>query len=86
MEVAMNTNGFIDWLVTEKEMSIRSAKDVLSRYGRVSRMVGSAEICAETFSFLRNCEQFEHSSMFIKSQLKRALSLYLEYKERFEKE
>lgn len=30
----------VEWLIEEKQMSTRSAKDVLSRCGRIYRMLG----------------------------------------------
>ena len=40
----MDAVRFLDWLTTEKNMGTRSAKDVLSRCGRVSRMLNIEEI------------------------------------------
>lgn len=74
-------NGFVDWLVADKKMSTRSAKDVLSRILRVTRMVHTTEIGLGTNELLQDCAQFECRSVFVKSQLKRAVNLYLEFKE-----
>lgn len=75
----MDAVRFLDWLTTEKNMRTRSAKDVLSRCGRVSRMLNIEEIEESTFSLLLESSDFQSSSMFVKSQLKRAVSLYLEF-------
>ena len=75
----MNTTSFINWLLTAKAMSIRSAKDVVSRCGRVHRMLNVEAINDDSLSMLAENESFRESSMFIKSQLKRAVSLYLEF-------
>ena len=40
----MDTNRFVEWLTTNKGMGARSAKDVVSRCGRVSRMLAIEEI------------------------------------------
>ena len=81
----MNTVSFLEWLKTEKSMSVRSAKDVVSRCGRVIRMLGTEEINSDTGYLLVENEGFLSSSMFIKSQLKRAISLYLEFSTEQEK-
>jgi hypothetical protein len=75
----MNTVSFLEWLKNEKSMSVRSAKDVVSRCGRVIRMLGTEEINSDTGHLLVENKGFLSSSMFIKSQLKRAVSLYLEF-------
>lgn len=75
----MDAVRFLEWLTTEKSMGTRSAKDVLSRCGRVNRMLNIEEIEESTFSLLLESSAFQSSSMFVKSQLKRAVSLYLEF-------
>jgi len=75
----MDTEKFLDWLMTEKKMSARSAKDVLSRSGRVYRMLGINELKDDTLNLLNNCEQFKDKSMFVKSQLKRTVILCTEF-------
>lgn len=60
-------------------MSIRSAKDVISRCGRVCRMLNVNSIDSMTLDNLLNNEEFDGSSMFVKSQLKRAITLSLEF-------
>ena len=77
----MDDTEMLEWLITTKKMSNRSAKDVISRKGRVLRMLGTDEIDANTLEKLLICDQFNGSSMFIKSQLKRTVALYMEYKD-----
>lgn len=76
----MDSEKLLEWLVNEKKMGVRSAKDVLSRCGRVYRMLGVDFIDGNTLESLLKNEDFMACSMFIKSQLKRAVSLYLEFK------
>lgn len=76
----MNNAEMLEWLMTTKKMSVRSAKDVISRKGRILRMLGIDEIDDTTLEKLLVCDQFIDSSMFIKSQLKRTVTLYMEYK------
>ena len=75
----MDSTKLLVWLMNEKNMSIRSAKDVISRCGRVRRMLHTDSISSDTLENLRNNDEFEESSMFIKSQLKRAVVLYNEF-------
>lgn len=75
----MNVQGFVDWLIQEKKMKQRSAKDVVSRYGRVCRMLQKDSLDPQFLVQLEACNQYQQSSAFIKSQLKRAGSLYLEF-------
>ena len=69
----------LEWLIVEKEMSKRSAKDVLSRCGRVYRMLDIDTLDGGTLKKLQQNDEFKESSMFIKSQLKRAVILCLEF-------
>lgn len=59
-------------------MSIRSAIDVTSCCGRVRRMLNTDSIGSDT---LKKCKkyEFEESSIFIKSQLKGAVALCIEF-------
>ncbi len=75
----MEREAFVQWLIEEKKMSTRSEKDVISRCGRIDRMLEISEFNCNTMEQLVGCEKFQQSTMFIKSQLKRALTLYLEY-------
>lgn len=75
----MESAELLEWLINEKNMSIRSAKDVISRCGRVCRMLNIDSIDSDTLGNLQSNDKFEESSMFIKSQLKRAVTLYNEF-------
>ncbi len=75
----MISNKLIEWLIEEKNMSIRSAKDVLSRCGRICRMLHIDTIDENTFNQLIKSENYNECSMFIKSQLKRTVTLYSEF-------
>lgn len=69
----------LEWLMNNKKMSKRSAKDVISRCGRVYRMLDISILDNDTMGKLKQCEEFKESSMFIKSQLKRTVTLCLEF-------
>lgn len=77
----MDTVKFLEWLSTEKSMGARSAKDVVSRCSRVNRLLGIEELGADAIDLLKENEAFQSSSTFIRSQLKRAVSLYAEFQE-----
>lgn len=77
----MDTVKFLEWLSTEKSMRARSAKDVVSRLGRVSRLLGIEELGTDAIELLKENSDFQNSSTFIRSQLKRAVSLYVEFQE-----
>lgn len=70
---------FRQWLQDEKNMSVRSAKDVVSRCKRINRMTEEEDIDEKTVSVLIEMEDYDNMSSFIKSQLKRAATLYLEF-------
>ena len=77
----MDTVKFLEWLSSEKSMGARSAKDVLSRCGRVNRLLGVEELDENAIELLKENDAFQNSSTFIRSQLKRAVSLYAEFQE-----
>lgn len=75
----MNYQEFLLWLVNERKMALRSAKDVVSRLKRVTNILGTDVIDDATSTNLSNSDEFKQYSMFIKSQLRRSIALYLEY-------
>ena len=75
----MDYDKFYKWLVSNKQMSNRSAKDVLSRCKRVCRITGSSQIDSNTDSIIEKNPEFNNCSIFIKSQLKRAVALHNEF-------
>ena len=77
----MDTVKFLEWLSAEKSMGARSAKDVVSRCGRVSRLLGIEELGTDAIELLKENDDFQNSSTFIRSQLKRAVSLCVEFQE-----
>ena len=75
----MNYEGFFTWLNTERNMSERSAKDTVSRLKRVLRIVGEDSVSNTTVKTLNDADEFAALSMFIKSQLRRSVTLYQEF-------
>lgn len=75
----MDYQMFLYWLETEKSMCTRSARDVVSRLRRVLNMLDIDNFNENPISKLSDVESFNSCSMFIKSQLRRSVALYLEY-------
>ena len=76
-------NDFYDWLLNEKKLSQRAAKDVISRYKRIIKLLNIDEIDTFTIEKLNTNAEFVETSMFIKSQLRRACSLWNEFGEKY---
>ena len=72
---------FLNWLTKGKSLSTRSAKDVISRYKRVCGLLKTDSLVNYTVDDLNLIVEFNDKSMFVKSQLKRALTLWKEYYE-----
>lgn len=70
---------FKQWLRDEKNMSIRSSTDVVSRCKRSNRMTYTDRIDDKTVEILIETDTYADMSSFIKSQLKRAATLYMEF-------
>jgi hypothetical protein len=77
----MKDMSFEQWLISVKQMSNRSARDVISRQKRVKKITGSDSIKKDTLELLVANEQFQQLTMYIKSQLKRTVALALEHQE-----
>lgn len=75
----MDTQNLLVWLMEEKKMSKRAAKDVLSRCSRVYRILGIDQLDDNSLMALQESHEFQESSMFVKSQLKRTVTLCLEF-------
>lgn len=75
----MNYDTFLEWLLTEKKLSLRAAKDVVSRCKRICNMLNISEIEFSTIESLNLNKDFLEKSMFIKSQLRRACTLWIEH-------
>lgn len=75
----MDYQDFLAWLENDRHMASRSARDVVSRLKRVMNMLQGYPIDALSISKLEDENEFAKCSMFIKSQLRRSIKLYLEY-------
>ena len=70
---------FLNWLLNEKKLSQRAAKDVVSRCKRICNILNIENIDASTITKLNSNAEFAEKSMFIKSQLRRAVNLWVEF-------
>lgn len=75
----MDYQEFLAWLEGEKKMGTRSARDVVSRLKRVVGMLGTDVLDDASVLKLNEVDAFDECSMYIKSQLRRSVNLYLEY-------
>ena len=75
----MKYDDFQAWLIKEKTMSDRSARDSVSRLKRVLRIISQEKIDSTTITKLNETDEFQNLSIFIKSQLRRAVALYQEF-------
>ncbi len=75
----MDHTDFYEWLMKEKAMSQRSARDVLSRLRRVDTFLGNKGIDEYSLEALEAAPAFVQCSMFIKSQLRRTIRLFNEF-------
>lgn len=75
----MNYQEFLTWLETERNMSTRSARDVVSRLKRVVGMLGTDALDSTSVMRLSENTAFDECSMFVKSQLRRSINLYIEF-------
>lgn len=81
----MNYDIFLIWLMDEKKLSQRAAKDVISRCKRICKILSINEIEFTTIENLNINKEFSEKSMFIKSQLRRACNLWVEFGGKYEK-
>ncbi len=67
------------WLVNEKSLGDKSARDVISRLRRISSILNKEDLRMISPKELEATDSFQNCSMSVKSQLKRALTLYNEF-------
>ena len=75
----MKYDKFYNWLILKKQMNNLSAKDVLSRCRRVLKITNQEKIDHNTLELIIGTNEFERCSNSIKSQLKRAVTLYNDF-------
>ena len=75
----MNYSEFLTWLLENKNMNIRSAKDVVSRLKRALLIIQCDELNNRSIHALNSEANFLDLSVSVKSHLRRAISLYIEF-------
>lgn len=71
---------FVEWLIEKKGFSEKGARDVVCRKKRVNVLLDKKAECEEiTLEEIENNANYKSLSSFVKSQLKRAITLYSEY-------
>lgn len=75
----MNLLVFCDWLRNEKNMGEHSSKDVASRLRRVIKIVKTDRIDEGTHTLLKKSAEYDDFSPYVRSQLNRSITLYLEF-------
>ncbi len=71
---------FVEWLESNKSFTPKSAHDALSRIKRVVELSGTEDISTDLLPALEVNPDFKCLSVSVKSQLRRSIRLYTEYK------
>ena len=79
--IGLIESSFYDWLISKKELSNFAAKDVISRCNRVCRIIDVDNLEKDSLEILNSNNDFSTYSKFVRSQLRRAVNLFLEFKE-----
>jgi hypothetical protein len=74
----MNLDTFMSWLIDRNKMKAKSARDVLSRYKRAQKYIedNNKTKIEETIFFMDQNDDFKKLSLFVRSQLRRAIKLH----------
>lgn len=75
----MQYTEFENWLMTNKGMSERGSHDLSSRIRRVLKVLGEQEVDEKTFARLYVSDAFAQYTVNVRSQLKRAITLYNDF-------
>lgn len=80
VNVRNNEGVFQQWLLVQKEISTRSASDVVSRLKRANRIVPIGSVPDDRYLFeLEQQSAFNTLGVSVKSQIRRAAALYTEF-------
>ncbi len=75
----MDFASFKEWLIAEKGITVRTASDIPSRLRRIVKLLGTSTIDSDTYTALKGNLAYKQYSVTVRSQMKRAITLYLEY-------
>lgn len=70
---------FKKWLISKKNFGAKSATDSVSRLKRGQAILGNAEVNSKSVDEVKDREEFEKLSVSVKSQIRRAIKLYIEF-------
>lgn len=71
---------YSEWLKETKGISAKSVHDYVSRLKRIVKLIGEENINDKTLTILECNNNFQNFSMSVKSQMRRTLKLYIEFK------
>ncbi|WP_407559611.1 hypothetical protein [Vibrio parahaemolyticus] len=80
----MAKDSFSEWLNTKKGLQTNSSRDVVSRLKRCRTLLPQNIVIEdipadEVILYLERNDNFKHMSVTVRSQIKRAVKLYIEY-------
>ena len=75
----MDFANFKEWLITEKGVTVRAASDIPSRLRRIVKLLEATTIDGDTYAILKSNPMYKQYSVTVRSQMKRAITLYLEF-------
>ena len=70
---------FKSWLLYNKNYSKKVSVDIISRIKRALSLLGTDSITSDTLEELEKDDIFKSLSVSVKSQIRRAVRLYIEY-------
>ena len=68
-----------NWLQGNKQISHKVSMDNASRVKRALSLLGTDSITSNSLEELENNDSFKNLSVSVKSQIRRAVKLYIEY-------
>lgn len=74
----MHYEEFKKWLMQKNKYTDASIKDILSRLRRANNILTFQNDDIYLFK-LNQCEEFQKTSVFVKSQIRRSVRLYFQY-------
>jgi hypothetical protein len=77
----MDEKKFREWLIEKKHFGVKSTNDIISRIKRAGKLIKvTDDVDSEKIiNKLENIKEFQHMSLSVKSQLKRAIRLKTDY-------
>lgn len=78
----MKKTDFKEWLIKNEHRSERVAIDINSRLRRVMKLLNTENINDKSLREIDKNREFNLLTMTVKSQLRKAIKLYCDYKEK----